>query len=791
LEEALPIALQIAEALEDAHEKGIIHRDLKPANIKLTTEGKVKVLDFGLAKALEEERSAGDISNSPTLTMQATQAGIILGTAAYMAPEQARGRPVDRRADIWSFGVVLFEMLAGEKAYQGEDLSLTLANVMTKAPKWESLPSSIPGVIRRLLERCLGKDPRIRLRDIGEARIAIDEYLDNPIEEEISPTRPTTAKIGRSQGLFWGGVLLVALSAVGLSGWLLKPQPPAPTPERLEANVSGEQPLFTQWGNPVALSPNGKLLAFVAGTNVESHLYLRSLERLESALLPGTELPYAPFFSPDGLWLGFFEGSEGSGGGAGGELKKVSISGGTPLMLCPVGRTLGATWGAEGTIVFAQASSGLMKAPVAGGTPEELTRIEEGETLHAWPQFLPGGFQVLFVSYASDGSHIEVVEVQTGKRKVIYKGGRYPRYAASGHLLYVDSGTLYAAPFDLQGLEVTAEAAPVLQEVRMGSFAQGIAHYEVSPDGTLVYLRGTGPLAEHALAWVDEEGTVTPASKNHLRGAISFPRLSPDGQRLAVTNSLNENRDIWVVDLERDLQTRLTSEEAVDSNPVWSPDGSSIYFQSIRGGRYGIFRKPADGSGEAELLLESDKPLGLRDASWDGEFLAYCPTGTGTSTDIFLLPLEGDPSPESFVATIAAEGSPRFSPDGRWMAYDSNETGRFEVYIRSFPGPGGKFQVSGEGGFRPQWSQDGQRVFYRTDDAIWVNTVGGQGEVPQVGRARRLVDLEDDYNRSLVVAPDEKRFLLFRNEQTQTGGSSQLTFVFHWFEELKRLVPSE
>jgi Tol biopolymer transport system component len=420
--------------------------------------------------------------------------------------------------------------------------------------------------------------------------------------------------------------------------------------------------------------------------------------------------------------------------------------------------------------------------------------MEGSETRHAWPRFLPDGLHLLFVSYTPDGSRIEVMDSQTGQRKVIREGGSNPRYAASGHLLYVDSSTLYAAPFDIQRLEVTTnKAEPVVQEVGVGPLAQGAAHYAVSLDGTLVYQRETGLQTEQTLVWVDQEGKVTPASKMHFDSAPTFPRLSPDGQHLAFAgaNALDGNRDIWIVDLERDLQTRLTTEKGSHGNPIWSPDGNAVYFHSNRGKSYGIFRKQVDGSGEAELVLESDTPIPIRDVSPDGRYLAYCPAMPGTLTDIFLLPLEGDLSPESFAASPADQGSPRFSPDGRWIAYDSDETGRFEIYLRRFPGPGGKFPVSGEGGSRPQWSQDGRRLFYRTDDAIWVSTLEGQDGALRIGKARRLVELESIYLPSLVVAPDEERFMLVRNEEARMDSSSRLTFVFNWFEELERLVPAE
>jgi serine/threonine-protein kinase len=780
LEEALPIALQIAEGLESAHEKGIIHRDLKPANIKLTADGKVKILDFGLAKALEDPVSkseADELSRSPTLSIAATQAGVILGTAAYMSPEQAKGKSVDRRADIWAFGVVLYEMLTGKQAFRGEDLSDTMAAVLRSDVEWEALERATPIRISRLIRRCLERDTRQRLQHIGEARIGIEQYLAAPTEARLD-SHDVKAGITGIQKLSLAAAVLIALGLGTYAGWALRPNPKPPSPIRIGTNLSGDETLYTLFGSSLALSPDGNRLAFVQGTFGSHDLYLHALDRLESEKIQGTQSANTPFFSPDGQWVGFC-----SGGTEGGDLKKVSVSGGSPVTLAQVGLTGGGTWGPDETIVFGSYDGPLMKVSEAGGTPHEVTHLEEGETSHRWPQFLPGGHSVLFISYSSSGEgNIEVADVESGRRKLIRRGGRYPRYIASGHLLYDDNRTLFAVPFDLEKLETQGEAVPVLDGLMADAFRNGAVQYSVADDGTMVYLRGTRA-AERTLVWADEKGAVNPASK-HRRNYQGFLRLSPDGKHVAVSINSEGNTDLWSLDLDRDLMTRLTFDEASDANPVWSRDGSVIYFRSQRAGKEGIFRIKADGSGKAEQLLESDDPVPPREISPDGRYLAYCPGGV----DIYLLPLEeGGPS-KAFLADPQNEASPRSSPDGRWLAYDSDESGRYEVYVRRFPEGDGKVQVSSEGGFRPHWSADGRRLFYRIDDAIWVSDIDVQGDSLRPGKAQRLINLEGGFDQSYEVGKDGKRFLLIQN---QADGEAKPIFVVNWFEELKRLVPTE
>ncbi|MGW8178545.1 MAG: protein kinase domain-containing protein, partial [bacterium] len=459
----------------------------------------------GLAKALEEERTPGELSNSPTLTMAATQAGIILGTAAYMSPEQARGKAVDKRADIWAFGVVLFEMLAGRQVFRGEDLSHTLATVIKDEPDWEELPEHIPSRIKDLLRHCLKKDAWQRLRDIGDARLLITDYLARPEEQELSEIITVSTSTSKRNKVFLSLTVLLALLLGVLLSWLLRSEPPTPSPVRLEANVADEGGFNTYWGNCAAISPDGQLLVYHPGGSDEA-LRLRTLDSLTSEVVAGTKYAFAPFFSPDGSWIGYSDRPSRT-------LKKVSVLRGTPVTLCSTGTSMASgAWGPNGVIVFGSSERGLMQVSTAGGTPEALTELEEGEFRHEWPEFLPGGRHVLFSVYTSDGPHIEAVDIESRERRIVLENaGDYPRYAASGHLLYVNDGTLFATSFDSEPMHTMGESIPVVEDVMMDSTATGAAQYGVSENGTLFYLTG-GATSQNHLRWVDAEGRRSYAS---------------------------------------------------------------------------------------------------------------------------------------------------------------------------------------------------------------------------------------------------------------------------------------
>ncbi len=796
LDEALEIARQVAEALEEAHERGITHRDLKPGNVKVTPDGKVKVLDFGLAKAFEGEQAAVDLSKSPTLSQAATQAGVLLGTAAYMSPEQAKGRPVDRRADIWAFGVVLYEMLTGKQLFQGETVSDTLASVLKTEPDWRALPKETPAPIERLLRRCLEKEPRRRLQAIGEARLLLEDFLAGRVEEPAGVVTAAVAPQPAWRGILpWGVAAVLALLA-GLAVWAPWQSKPSPQAVRLRVEISPEQPLDLGGGDvggaAAVLSPDGSKLVYVAGSEAARRLYLRPLDQMEATALSGTEGARAPFFSPDGQWIGFFTGNE---------LKKVSVSGGAPLTLCETQVNRGGTWNEDGTIVFApHTTTGLSRISATGGTPKPITEPKEGERSHRWPWFLLDSKHVLFIVQEEgedyDDATIEAVNIETGERTVIHEGGTYPRYLPTGHLTFVRDGTLFAAPFDAERLKVIGVPAPFLEGVSSSDPGNGTAHYAFSHDGTLVYVSGAST-RQWTLVWVDQAGNASPLLEEPRD--YRFPRFSPTSARLAFQLAQEKGMataDIWIYDLQREVMTRFTFDEAADFAATWSPDGEWIVFASARGGALNLYRKRSDGTGDAERLTESNNLQAPFSFSPDGKSLLFSEENPETSWDILVLPLEGERKPQVFLRTPFFEVFPVFSPDGRWVAYTSNESGRLEIYVRPYPGPGGKWQISDAGTTSgPRWSPDGRKLYYRADERMMVVPVSTGSAAFQAGKPRVLFDkrfLQIGPFPSYDLAPDGQRFVMLATRSTEEEGAASRThlhFVFNWFAEVRRLAP--
>ena len=792
VEEALEVCRQIAEGVEAAHEKGVIHRDLKPANVKVTPEGKVKILDFGLAKAFEAEIPAADISQSPILTEEMTRAGVILGTAAYMSPEQARGKPVDKRADVFSFGAVLYELLTGKRAFEGETVTDTLAKVLEGEPNWKALPKNTPWRIKELLQRCLSKDPDDRLFHIAEARIQIKKAREEPATE--SPTGITSTTKPAQQR--WAMVVaIVVLTAVvtGLAIWSLMPPRVLPLLTKLAITPSLKTPLGDTLDNDLAISADGRQVLYRASGERGAQLYLHSVDDLVDRPISGTEnTPLgSPFFSPDGKSVAFFRQ---------GRLHRVSLSGGSPIVLCVASPALSGSWGSDDTIVFSSNSdvgSTLYRVSASGGEREILATpdSDKGEIGYRTPQILPGGKAVLFQIDRGvlSSPQIAVLLLETGEQKILIGDGKQAKYVETGHLVYEQSGTgnLMAVSFDIATLEVMSDRVPVLQGVRQST--PGKVDYALSDEGTLVYVSG-GERQKGNLVWVDRTGMeriITQEKRNY-----AMPRISPDGKRVAVSIFADDgSRNVWIYDLEQPQLSRLTFEGDRNGTQIWSPDGKWITFDSNRDGPRHLFRKLADGSGPAEPLLTTTSTVATPN-SWspDGSVLAFHMNGAEGDRNIWILPMEGDREFQVLINTSNSECCAVFSPDGKWLAYVSSEKGQLQVYVSPYPEPDVKWLISGEeGGGEPVWSPDGSELFYRSGNKMMVVTVETEPTL-RVGKSEEL--FEGSYTVSATnpgflqyydISPDGQRFLMIKEEQTAAG---QINVVLNWFEELKRLVPT-
>jgi eukaryotic-like serine/threonine-protein kinase len=785
LEDALAIARQIADALEAAHEKGITHRDLKPANVKVSAAGVVKVLDFGLAKVTQASaKFEGDVTESPTISMAATQAGVILGTAAYMSPEQASGKPVDKRADIWSFGVVLCEMLTGKRLFAGETISHTMAAVLVKDPDWSQLPPDTPASIRRLLRRCLERDIRRRLLDIGSVRLEIEAANEDRIEPQ--PTVRIAPSSGQAR--LWQGIAAASVLAFAtVSFFHFREKPPLAEPVRFQI----PPPVKNSFDIYLALSPDGRRLAFTATSDDgASRIWVRDMGTLEARPLTGTEGAGSLFWSPDSRFIAF---------GLAQQLKKIDVAGGPPQTLCESANAVGSgAWSKTGVILFGGRGNGpLQQVSEAGGAPAPITALDRGG-FHTFPSFLPDGRHFIYFRNAGGPENIGIYlgsldakpTEQSSKRLVATGFGAVfasDPGGGAGSVLFLRDGTLMAQPLDATRLETAGEAVPVAE--RVGSTNQ-YANVTASANGLLAYR--TGGAGTTQLTWFDPDGKRL--DQVGEPGQYTSLAVSPDGTRAAVRR-LGTAGDLWLLDLVRGISTRFTFAPGLNDNPLWSPDGSQIVFRSNRGGKFDLYRKVSNGAGEDEVLLNSDQDKMPTSWSWDGRYLLYQSVDPKTATDIWVLPLEGDRKPISFLQTPFAEGWGAFSPDGRWIAYISTESGNIEVYVRPFApssgdasgggaGTSGKWQVSKGGAIaaRPFWCADGKEIYYRAPSGAIMAVDVTTSPAFQIGRSRRLFDVLA--NLAIDVPRDGKRFLIGMPQQD--SGPQAITVVMNWQAGMKK-----
>jgi Tol biopolymer transport system component len=797
VQEALETCRELAEGLEAAHEKGIIHRDLKPGNIMITPEGKVKILDFGLAKAYGGETTGVDIEKSPTITAQMTEPGVILGTAAYMSPEQARGRAADRRSDVWAFGCVLYECLTGSRAFHGETVSDTLAHILKGEPDWNKLPAETPTRIKVLLRRCLEKDPRRRLHDIADARIEIETPTGYPSESIAAPRRFS---------FLWMAVVLaiVLIAGIIIGRFLTRRSQPAPPASVVTSYIKLEpghwlQGMRGQMERPtrtaMTISSDGRFAVYSAieenpGPQAKPRLYLRRIDQLEAKSIAGTEGGDNPFLSPDNQWVGF---------SADGKLKKIPVEGGVATALCDAPLPLGATWSRDNSIVFGNGwDAGLTRVSAEGGKPEILTNPDpkREEFSHRLPSWLPNGKAVLFtvMRHGWDWQPcLALLRLDTRDWRVLLDDAADGRYVATGHLVFLRQGTLMAVRFDLARMEVVGQPVALVENV-MQAFSgssyfghTGAGQFGISDTGSLIYAAGgVVPDPKTSSVWVDQRGSEQPVTASEL--SFSSPRLSPDGQRIAYI-AWGRECLVSVYDLGRGTNNRLTGEGRA-YNVIWSPDGKRLLFSWYKSPPMNLYWRPSDGSSPMERVITSE--FDQQPGSWssDGKTVAIIDEHPDTGSDIAMLDV-GSRRVTPFLNSPFNEEYPEFSPDNRWIAYTSDESNRRDVYVQPFPGPGMKYLVSSDGGSAPLWARDSKQLFYRQGNQMWVVDVLTEGGFSKP----RLLFEKPGYEhtfplRTYDLSFDGQRFLMVKVEQNKPTPVTEMILVQDWFEELKRLAPT-
>ena len=753
LEEALQIALQITEALETAHEKGIIHRDLKPANVIVTPEGTAKVLDFGLAKAMDPATSPdAELNESPTLTMQATQAGIILGTAAYMSPEQAKGLMADQRADIWSFGALLFEMLAGQQPFGGDDITEVLASVVKVDLDWDALPPDLTAPVRRWLRRCLRANPKQRYQAIADMRLDIEDFLNNPEEGSTTTLLPAGLTSWWKQPAAWAAVVAVATVAV-LATWFLRPAPHIPEPLLIKSTITANE--LQQLPAPPVLSPDGRILVY----GVANSLWIRYLDQFEARAIPDSEDADYPFFSPDSQFLGY---------GQGGKLWKLHLGSSARSLVCDCSYS-GATWGTDGSIVFGRFGSGLHQVSDQGGDPRPILRPGRG----VYPHFLPDQRGIIFTS--NEQKFIDLLANGQRTRLLEQEDAVFQHavYSPSGHLIYRRNGSnpgLYAVAFSLSSLEISGEHTLIDVE---GDWPA------VSDDQTLSYWIGTTG-GQNELVRVDRTGEVL-ATIGKPQWNMLLPALSPDGYWVAVSG-LEETRDraIWLHDVQRGSSRRLSSLETGARAPVWTAAGDQVAFVIARERRLEIWTAPADSSSAAKKLTDGSSPH----FSLDGRYLVFERRAEETGDDLWYLEVGQEGDPKEFLTTQQNESNPRLSPDSRWVAYASNQSGQSQVYVKRFPSGEGLVQISTDRGHSPRWSPDGDELFYLEGENLMVAAVNGTRDGSLVhGTTTKLFESGTPRRKAYAVGEGGETFIVPQTASSNTPPA--IAIVHNWFSEFR------
>jgi serine/threonine protein kinase/WD40 repeat protein len=798
--EALNYAHQIADALEAAHERGVTHRDLKPANIKITPDGLVKLLDFGIAKVVTGDSQAPELTRAHTATAGATGAGVIVGTAGYMSPEQARGKTVDKRTDIWAFGCVLYEMLSGRMAFTGDTTSDTIAAILEREPDWSTLPADTPRTLRRLLERCLEKEPKQRLRDIGDARLEVERLMRSPDQEpDPAVALQETGRWRRRTKLAVAAAVLLAVASGALVWFALTRQPTSADARvtRFSVDMPKGSVMVPTLNSNLALSPDGRFLAM---TPLPGPVSIRRLDGLDSQPLEVTKAPNfrgSPVFSPDGTSISFVEGN-----GIIAAVRpffRAPLSGGPATKLADYDNFHGGDWADDGWIYWTNAYlGGIVRVRDTGGPIEKVTELDlkNGERSHRFAHLLPGGQALLFtVSFAGidsyDDARVDLYDLNTRQRKTLITGGSAAVYSPSGHIVYARAGKLFAVPFDLDRREITGSPLTVVENVMM-SQNSGAAHFAISKRGDLAYVPGGVEGGNRTLVWVDRSGQTEPVPLKPA--SYLYPRIAPDGRSMAVEIE-GPNHDFYFYDFARTVLSKVTT-DGMSHNPVWSPDGTRLAYRSWVAGGMTMWSMNADRSGTPERLDVKGTRQNPVSFSPDGKFLAFDQKDGETNDDAWIMPLSGGGEARPISRSKFGEGSAKFSPDGRWIAYSSSESGKPEIYVQPFPGLGPKIQISNAGGTDPVWRRMGGELYYREGNKMMAVSVVTSGPELRASAPKMLFagayyegtgascEMGGPAAANYDVTPDGQRFLMVKDNAGTVFGT-QAIVVLNWVEELK------